>query len=179
MTSKPTDETTTSSAVESVTDLERLRDRPDVQFHEETECVDSELFETLEGLDDMAVVGVTNSDGDVLLMRVTEECARKLPTPEVGPGEDYAAAARNWVESQAGLAITLDSLECVWCHEARLEGTERTTTRAFVVFGATPGVDEDGVVETTAEHPEAHAVGWFAELPDDAAVAPGTRLFFD
>ncbi|WP_440770451.1 NUDIX domain-containing protein [Natronorubrum sp. DTA28] len=179
MTSNPTDETATNSTVESITDLERLRDRPDVQFHEETERVNSELFETLETLDDMAVVGVTNGDGDVLLMRVTEECALKVPTPEVGADEDYAAAARNWVESQAGLEITLDSLVGVWCHEARLEGTERTTTRAFVVFGATPEVDGDGIVETTAEHPEAHAVGWFAELPDDAAVAPGTRRFFD
>ncbi|SDJ44329.1 hypothetical protein [Natronorubrum texcoconense] len=179
MTSKPTDESATSSAVESVTDLESLRDRPGVQFHEETERVDSELFETLETLDDMAVVGVTNGDGDVLLMRVTEECALKLPTAEVGPDEDYAAAARNWVESQAGLEITLDSLEGVWCHEGRLEGTDRTTTRAFVVFGATPEVDEDGTDGTTDKRTEAYTVGWYAELPTDAAVAPGTRRFFD
>lgn len=179
MTTDAADETAPTAAAESIVDHETLRGLSDVPFHEETERVDSETFDTIDGLDDMAVVGVTNADGDVLLMRVTEDCALKLPTPEVAPDEDFAEAARAWVESQAGLEITLDSIEGVWCHEARLEGADRTATRAFVVFGASPVADEDGTADTIAERTEAHAVDWFAELSDDTAMAPGTRLFFD
>lgn len=94
-----------------ITELDALRDRHEVPHSVETEVVDGDLVETIERLENLAVVGVTNDRGAVLLLRVTEDCELKPPTPSVAPDEDYAATARDWVESQAGFPITLEAVE--------------------------------------------------------------------
>ncbi|WP_224269850.1 NUDIX hydrolase [Haloprofundus salinisoli] len=159
----------------SCSDLESLREHADVPFHERTDRVDNDTFGVVADLDDMAPIGVTNGDGSVLVLRVTESCRWKIPSPSVAPGEEYADVARAWVEEQAGLAVTLDAVEGVWRYTARHEDGNRETTRNFVVFGATPGadvgipvVDEGGAVDA----------GWFDELPANAERPPGTDLFF-
>lgn len=171
-----------AETAESITDPESLRGRDDVAIHEDAERVDGETFDLVADLDNMAVVGVTNDDGEVLLMRVTEDCELKVPTASVAPGEDYAEAARQWVRAQTGFAIELDALEAAWHYEARHEDEERVASRYFVVFSASPatdGTDIDDPAIDGLEDGDAEAIEWFAELPDDAAEAPGTRLFFD
>lgn len=165
----------------SLTDPESLRDRDDVPFYEDQDVVDEETYETVSNLDDLAPVGVTNDAGDVLVMRVTEQCDRKIPSAGVEPGEDYAAAARRWVAEQAGIEIELDAIEAVWRFEARLDGETSGAFRHFVVFSGSPvdgSSDGDGN-GGLPEDREAVEAGWFDELPDEAALVPGTDLFFD
>lgn len=176
MTAQPPGDTTDAGTVEAITDPESLRGRDGVAFHEDADTVDEEAFAFVDDADDMAPVGITNDDGAVLLMRVDEDCSRKIPSVEVGPGEEYGRAAREWVEEQAGIDVELDAVEAVWRYEARLEGEERAATRYFVVFGATPASGEGTALADTHE---AEAVEWFEELPDDAVEVPGTWLFVD
>lgn len=172
MTAHSTDDIDEPSPTDSFTDPETLRERDDVEVHRDAEVVDRETFEVVDDLDHVAVVGVTNDDDEVLLMRVTDDCDLKLPTPSVAPGEDYAEAAREWVAEQAGLRIELDALEAAWRYEARHADEDRATERYFVVYGASPA--SDGEVGTG----EAEAAGWYDDLPDGATPAPGTDLFF-
>lgn len=176
------EDTAETAPIESIIDHESLRNRDDIPFHEETDLVDGETLELVENLDDMAPVGVTNDEGEVLLMRVDEDCAWKIPSPSVGPSEDYAEVARRWVTEQAHLTIVLDAVEGVWCYAARLENEDHEATRNFVVFSASPVTDGTAMDDSNTDTPEentATAVGWFDELPADAEEPPGTRLFFD
>lgn len=171
-----------NSAVEPVTDPESLRDRGDVPFHEDVDAVPEETFETIRKLDDLALVGVTNDDGEVLLRRLTETCSLKIPSIAVDPGEDFTATARREVQRNTGLSIELDALEAAWRLEVRPEGGEdRTATRHFVVYSASPtadGSEEDDPTAIPDDH-EAVEVAWYDELPDEAAELPGIDLFFD
>lgn len=153
-------------------DPESLRDRTDVPFHENTETVDETTLDRLEAMDDMAPIGVTDEDGETLVMQVTETCDWKIPAASVGPGDDFAEAARQWVETNAGVAVELNAVEGVWHVEARSVDGDRTAERYFVVFGASP-------VGSRNAAGEAVGTGWFTDLPADAVAVPGTDLFLD
>lgn len=181
MTTEPPDETPESAVPESLTDPDALRDRDDVAFHEERDVVDEETFETVAELDDTAPVGVTNADGEVLLMRITADCRLKIPAAAVEPGDDYAETARRWVETNAGFAVAFDDIAGVWRYEVRVDGADRTATRQFVVFAASPAPGERGAggpAEISADREAVHAA-WYDTLPDEAAEVPGTHRFFD
>ncbi|WP_049921467.1 NUDIX hydrolase [Halopiger djelfimassiliensis] len=173
MTTNPTDETGEPSAIDAITDLETLRARSDVPVHEEINVVDRETVETVAELNNMAVTGVSDDTGAILLMRVTGTCGLKPPSASVAPGDDYAAAAREWVETQAGFEIDLDAVEGVWDHKVRPEDGDRTARRSFVVFSATP------VTDPSDAEPEADDTGWYDELPAEAVEPPGWQAFFD
>ncbi|WP_327051622.1 NUDIX domain-containing protein [Halomicrococcus gelatinilyticus] len=181
MTTQQSDETTQTASVEPITDAETLRERDDVPVHDDEDVVDEGTLDVVDDLDDLAVVGVTNDDGAVLLRRLTEDCEWKLPVEEVARDEDYADAARRAVEEVVGLPVALHAVEAAWHFEARLADGDRTATRDFVVFSASPASDapdlDDLPVDAAEDAPA--AVGWFDELPADAEEAPGTRLFFD
>lgn len=154
-------------------DPESFRDCADVPFHEDRDTVDEETLDTLDEMDDMAPVGVTDEEGETLVMQVTETCDWKIPAPTVGPGEDFSTAVRQWVETNAGIVVELDSVEAVWHLEARNPDGSRTAERYFVVFGASPKPGRssgDGDAEGTE---------WHTDLPADAVAVPGTGLFFD
>lgn len=173
-----------------ITDHESLRGRDDVPFHEVTDVVDRETVEAVAELDDMAPVGVENDDGEVLVVRVTEDCAWKIPSAAVEPGADYAATARRWVAEQAGLDVSLDGIAGVWRFRLRAaDGDEddeddgvAEATRTFVVFGASLPADDRPAPDArtgTIGDGSATAAGWFDELPADAEAVPGTDLFFE
>lgn len=180
MSHQPEDAPPRSPAVEPVTDPRSLRDREGVQFHEDTDVVDRETFETVRELDDLAIVGVTNADGAVLLRRLTEDCKLKPPSIAVEPGEEFTATAHRAVEANTGLALAFEALEGAWRYEARLEDDEeRAATRHFVVYSASPdGEAADGDPPAIPEDREAAEVAWYEEFPEAAAEPPGTELFF-
>lgn len=165
--------------VDPITDPEQLRDRPDVPAHEETDVLDTETFERVADLGDLTPTGVTNDEGDVLLLRVEDDCTLKIPCSAPEPGQDYADSAREWVEGLTGLDVELEAIEGVWFYEARLDGSDRTASRAFVAFSASVAGDgSDAPTEDVpAEKRPAH-VEWTDELPEEAAEPPGTDLFF-
>lgn len=166
MTDKQTD---TAPGVEPITDHESLRGR--VPFHEETDVVPAETVESLAAAENMAIVGVTNDAGEVLLRRLTPTCSWKLPVALVDEGEEYAAAIREHVTETVG-GIDLRAVEGVWHVDARTEDGAATATRAFVVFSGT--LDEE-TIQLPADGVE--EAGWFDELPEEAGGLPGTELF--
>ncbi|MBX0293935.1 hypothetical protein [Haloarcula nitratireducens] len=86
------------------------------------------------------------------------------------------------VEVNTGLDVELDGAAGVWRYEAPSAGSDRTVTRRFVVFGASPA-SEDGGGELPTDGGDsvdaAAEVGWFTELPEDAEAVPGTDRFFE
>jgi len=172
MTDNHSTDATDGRLVDAVTDPTTLRDNPDVPFHEETDVVDEETLQTVAGLDDLAPVGVVNDDGEVLFLRVTDDCELKIPSAAVPTDAPFGPTAREWIRDQAGIEVELDGPHGVWHFEVRLADGERTAERYFVLFGATP-------VGETSEAADAAAVEWAATLPDGAVEAPGTRQFFE
>ncbi|WP_224447475.1 NUDIX domain-containing protein [Haloprofundus salilacus] len=168
--------TSETTDVGPIADIESLHGRDDVPFHEQTDLVDDETFDVVADLDDMAPIGVTTDDGSILVMRVTDTCRWKIPAPSVAPGEGYAKAAQRWVAEQTGLGVTLDAVEGVWSYTVRLENDDRKATRNFVVFSATP---ETSSTTPNVEAGDAVDAGWFDALPENAERPPGTDLFFD
>jgi len=155
------------------TDPESLRDH-DVAFHEETQTVDSETLDTVAELDDMAPVGVTNADGELLVMRVTDTCSPKIPSAAVEPDEAFAPTAREWVLVNTGLDVTLDGPEAVW--HLRVQDGDRTASRYFVVYAGTPERENPAVPTADAPDPAVEA-GWYETLPEGTSEVPGTDLF--
>lgn len=161
--------------VAPLTDPETLRDQVE-HVHEITDTVPASVVEEVAALDDMAAVGVTTDDG-VLLRRLTDTCAWKLPVATVGDGEDYVAAIREQVRSALG-PVELDAAVGLWQFVLTAEAGGETTSRTFVVFAGTLGADTD---PGTLPAPDAgaHDVGWFSTLPENGDEIPGTTLFLD
>ena len=93
-------QTDTAPGVEPIVDHESLRGR--VPFHKETDVVPAETIESLAAAEDMAVIGVTNDAGEVLLRRLTPTCSWKLPVALVDGGEDYTAATASTSPRRSG-----------------------------------------------------------------------------
>ena len=127
--------------------------------------------------DDMSAVGITNGDGDLLLRRLTDTCAWKLPVATIGPDEDFAAAITDHVHETIGFDLELDGIAGVWDVTVQTEDGSRSASRAFVTFSATPASDTyDLDAVSPAGDPVAEA-DWFEALPDNSQAIPGTEEF--
>jgi hypothetical protein len=165
------------TSVEQLTDHERLRDDPEVPFHEERDVVDASVLDEFASLPDLAGVGIENADGEALLRRATETCSWKLPVAQVAPEEDFAARITDHVRETLGFDVYLDGIAGVWDIRLRTEDDQRTASRAFVIFsGSTESDDLDAATPTGDPVEEA---GWFDELPEGASEVPGTDLFVE
>lgn len=154
----------------------------DVPVHVDTDTVEQEIVDTVSEMDDLAPTGIRRSDGSVLLMRVEDDCAWKIPSKAVGTDEPYGVAVKEWISEIAGLEIELEGVEGIWRIELTAEETGETATRHFVVFSASPNGSSQqsslSVMDVPADKQPAD-IGWFDELPDEAEEPPGTDLFFE
>jgi hypothetical protein len=168
-----------SETLAPVTDADALRDREDVPVHENVDTVPEEVVDQMGDLPDLASVGITNDDGEVLLRRLTETCSWKIPMASVAPDEDFAAAIRVQVLSTIGLSVELASVAGVWEITVQSADGERTAARTFVVFeGRVTDDDYDLDAATPAGDP-VEAADWFDDLPEGADDVPGTDQFVD
>lgn len=135
----------------------------------------------------LAVVGVTDRGGALLLLVQPSADHAVLPHVTVEPADDWAAAAREHVEALTGLDVAVDAVRRVRRVEHVVAGEDgpRETTHHVVLAGAvagaaptTTGLCEDNDWE----------VGWHRTPPVDleAAARPGeqtahddVRLFLD
>jgi hypothetical protein len=168
-----------TTALGPIRDHESLRDQDGVPFHEDRDVVDREHVEQLASLADLAGVGVTSSDGELLLRRLTDTCSWKLPVATVGPDEDFVAAVTDHVRETIGFDLELDGIAGVWDIQLRTADGEQTASRAFVTFGASPASGQYDLAAATPEGEAVEAADWFAELPDGADRIPGTDEFLD
>ncbi|MFC6976060.1 hypothetical protein ACFQL1_17350 [Halomicroarcula sp. GCM10025709] len=116
--------------IDSITDPDTLLDSGDVSVTEDTAVVDEETVEFVADAPDMAPVGVTTG-GETLVMRVTEDCSWKLPSSNVAPEASFAESAREWVRTNTGLDISIESVAGCWRHRLssrRPTGPRRATS---------------------------------------------------
>lgn len=187
--STATDDESTANApladLESGSGPDSLRHRDDVPFVEATNVHDDADHCSV-GIEGRAVVGVTNDDGEVLLMVNEEIPVAILPNETVEPGDDWTAAARRAVEGVTDLSVDLDGLELVrdvdhFVEEAHDD--EPHATSSNVVFRASPA---DGAeTENFGDTDDCDwSAGWFDEFPEDLTDVGGlveadVRLFVD
>lgn len=180
MTTQDTDDGSDQFVLDDITDPETAIDCETIPFHEETDVVDEETVAVVADAPDMAPVGVTNGDGETLVMRVTDDCAWKIPSSNVTAGEPFAEAAREWVRTNTGLAISIERLAGCWRLRLRSAETDRTATRHFLVFEASPATDGPAPAVPVDDGPDrAVEAGWFETLPAGGSRVPGTDLFLD
>jgi ADP-ribose pyrophosphatase YjhB (NUDIX family) len=126
--------------MDSVTDPESLRDHDGVEFSEQTVVVDDEEFETAtEGAESqagMVVVGVTNDDGEILLVDSEWVDGWVPPNGPVGTDEDWAAAADRWSEDQLGFPVAVGDPEFVVRTETQPESGDSSVVGYTVGFTA-------------------------------------------
>lgn len=160
-----------------IVDHESLRGSDDIPFHEDREVVDAEDIQKLASLDDLAGAAVTNTAGDLLLRRLTDTCSWKIPVATVGPDEDFAAAVTDHVRETIGFDLELDGIAGVWDIRLRTADGDRTASRAFVTFAASPASGQYDLAGVTPEGEPVAEAGWFDELPAEADRIPGTDQF--
>ena len=168
-----------SETLAPITDADALRNREDVSVHENVDTVPGEVVDQLAEMPDLASVGITNDDGQVLLRRLTETCSWKVPTASVAPDEDFAAAIRVQVLETIGLTVELPSVAGVWDITVQAADGERTASRTFVVFEGTVTDDDYDLDDATPAGDPVVAADWFDALPEGADEVPGTDLFVD
>jgi ADP-ribose pyrophosphatase YjhB (NUDIX family) len=164
----------------SLTDLDALRTRGDVEFLERTRALEQRKFEALrkryQSIDGVVQVGVTDDDGAVLLVGPDPWAP---PGGNVDAGEDWAAAARRAIADLTGVAVTVDGVERVEETYFCLESDEDSRFLApSVLFSASPAEEPgdfraDPTVASDLDDPlygdgEDVELAWFEEVPGDA-----------
>ena len=168
--------------MEGLADLDRFRDREDVEYTEESAVIDENEFETVrEEYDSHVVVGVTNDDGAVLLTNDGTH-GWTLPAFVVEPEEDAAETGRRGIEEVIGVGVEIDRPERVRRIEYQVAGDEdRRTTLYNVIYRAvqvegSPVADEPQLANGVVE-----AVDWFDTVPEEqeGAVVDDIELFIE
>lgn len=172
---------------QAATAVERFVDRENVEFHEAPAVVAHQHhFELYEPIDGMAIVGVTDESGRVLLRVHTNAPHAHLPHAPVEPGDDWKTVARRAVEETTGVAVEIDGVERVKRKYYSPEADDdRRSTANQVFFRASP-VEDGTVPDEFADASDGEwAVGWFDDVPEDAAesgdeeTVDDVRLFLD
>lgn len=168
-------------AMESLSDPATVIDSESVEFCEEESVEHQHHFELYEPIEGMVVVGLTNAEGETLLLHKDTSHA-VLPYAQVESGEDWVAVARRELE-ELGVAVEIEGLERVRRKYFTAEEEENHETMGYdVVLRASPAVDGvDSSDISVPDKPDWDA-SWFADVPTDAAagaVLDDIQLFFD
>lgn len=181
MTGDPTSATDAPPA-ESPIDPEALSERPGVDAREHTFVHESPDHCEADAKG-RVIVGVVDTDGELLVREPEDGPYPVLPNGVVEHGEDWTEVAREVGETAAGVEVELVAPVRVRHVEHRLEGEDGSEETAHVVFRAEPASDrEDGA--PSAAGAAAWTSRWRAELPTDleeetAPVVEDVRLFLD
>ncbi|WP_256684872.1 hypothetical protein [Halococcus qingdaonensis] len=166
--------------MDELTDPGTLRERDDIEFCEmapETHQSHFELYESIAGL---AIVGVTDADGRLLLLEHEDAPYPTLPYGRVAPADRWVATTRATVADSTGVAVTVDDMRRVRHHTYRSEADEETTGYDVVV-AASPEGDGDIPAEAGQEWVPTWRDTATIDLPDepDNDVLNDIRLFVD
>jgi 8-oxo-dGTP pyrophosphatase MutT (NUDIX family) len=115
----------------------------------------------------MAVVGITDEAGRVLLLVHEAAGHVMLPHARVEPERDFVAAARDAAEERTGLPVEIDRPVRIRRKTYRpAADADRKTTGYDVVFRASPS-DPDAVPEI--DRNDDWSIDWYDDFPLDPA----------
>lgn len=158
---------TTSVDTPTVTDPESLREREDVEFLEATAVHDDRGHCAVDS-DGRAVVGVTNDEGETLLVVDYDRPFAMLPNGTVESGDDWAEVGRQRVEHLTDLPVEIDGIERVRRVEHRTESEDEPHATSYqVVFAASPATDDLDI---------SHGCDWRGEWCDELPVEVDSEL---
>ncbi|WP_114579616.1 hypothetical protein [Saliphagus sp. LR7] len=162
----------------SFSNPESLRDQAGVPFDEEIQQLPPEEFESVsESVDSHAVVGITNEDGDVLLMDDGSHGWTLIAFP-VERGQDWPTVAREEAQTLLDTSVVLEQPELVRRIDfLPVNDDNRRTTMYNVVFRAS--VDETIDTEELDQQNDEPLLRWFERVPDEqeGEVADDIRIF--
>ena len=166
--------------MKSFSDPESLHNRSGVPFREETRSVSQDEFESVvRNVDSHAAVGITDDEGNVLLVNDGSHGWTLIARP-VDAGEDWTTAARREAERLLDDRVDLEGIELVRRIEFHTPSDEgRRTSMYNVVFRAS--VDGVPVIEVSGTEDDDPSLGWFERVPDgqDGNLADDIRLFVE
>lgn len=164
---------TGAQALDSLTNPEGLRDRDDVTFTTETRRHD-DVDHCGVDVAGQAIAGIENDDSELLLLLNDELGVAVLPHASVERGDDWAAVARQGVENQTGISVTLDHIEAVRQvdHVVADAGKPHTTTHRVLFAGRPAGGEIHDCKRAASAGSDDWRAGWFTDLPD-AIEMPG------
>lgn len=170
--------------MDELTDPETLREREDVEFIDAPPEEHQSHFEMYEPIMGMAITGVTDANGQLLLLQREDAPISTMPYGWAETGDDWVAAVREAVADSTGVAITVNDVLrvrcCTYCSEAGEE-----TTGYDVVFTATPESGQDISEATGLSCRDEWTAAWRdtarVDLPDDETndVVSDIRLFVE
>ena len=164
--------------MDSFSNPESLCDQAGVPFHEETQRLPPDEFESVaESADSHAAIGIINEKGDILLMNDGSHGWTLIAFP-VERGQDWPTVARQEAETLLDTSVVLERPELVRRIDFLLANDDnRRTTMYNVVFRAS--VDESVDIEEVDDQNDESSLRWFAGVPDEQAgeVADDIRIF--
>lgn len=168
--------------MDALYDPESLRDRPDIEFVEERQPIPTAEFDTTEDrIESHAVVGITNTNGEVLLMDDGEHGWTLTAFP-VEDGDEWTAVARLGIERVTGREITLEGVERVRRVEFVEDGPgDHRFDMYDVLFGAEPVEGRPVAEEFEGPGQTRWELEWFDTVPDGVGggLADDIRLFIE
>lgn len=164
--------------MQSLSDPGVLEENSNVTFREQTAIVDADRFETIQERAaekvGVVVVGITNSEGELLLVKTDWSEGWVFPGSSVARGADWVATAKEAVENQTGVEVDIDRVARVNRRYYRQEETtERFSSGYAVVFLGSIAEDEPTVEFEESQNDYITDRGWFDRSPDN--VDPGNE----
>jgi len=167
---------TPTDPTESLTDPGSLADRDGVDY---VEIEDDSHFEMNRDTEGVAVVGVTNDDGELAL--ATSEAGSVVAHAVVKSGDGFADTAREAANELLGVDVELEAIERV----RRKESTSDDGKEAVaydVVFAAS--ITDDADLPEQVPSCQVESTGWYDSLPEDFAyhndeMCDDARLFVE
>ena len=170
--------------MDELTDPESLREREDVEFSDTPPEEHQNHFEIYEPIAGMAIAGVTDEDGRLLLLKREDAPIPVMPYGWTNPGDDWVATARDAVVDSTGVDIIIDGVCQVRHHTYHSEMSEETTGYD-VVFAATLEDNRDVSAASGLSCRDEWTAAWrdtaTLDLPDDEDndVLNDIRLFVE
>ncbi|HET7325232.1 MAG TPA: hypothetical protein VFJ06_12975 [Halococcus sp.] len=145
-----------------MTDPKAIAERQEVAFERRTYEHDNVEHCEAEAVG-RAIVGVSDTNGQVLVAVHSQEEYAILPNDTVEPGDDWAAVGREWIESMASVEVTLDDIRLVREVEHLVEGEPRSRTH-HVIFGGTLANPDATLSKLCDDNP--WELRWIDAVPD-------------
>lgn len=160
--------------MDELTDPETLRQREGIEFRDTPPEEHHDHFELYEPIAGMAIAGVTDADGRLLLLEHEDAPYPTLPYGTVTPADDWVATTRETVTDSTGVAVTADGVRRVRHNTYRSETGEETTGHD-IVFAASP----DGDGDIPAESGQGWVPAWRDTATLDLPDKPGNDVLND